>query len=66
MKVKHLAECNLYWVVGKGDIHFWKKMWFGGIWFANLGDPPEWIQELKVRDGIKNTGDCLSLCKDLI
>lgn len=62
VSVMHLVKSNLYWLVGKGEIHFWKERWFGGSRFADWGTPPESVKNITIREMILNIGNCLDAC----
>ena len=46
------AERHIRWVIGRGDINFWKDKWVGDDRLADLISPPQQLVESNVKNAL--------------
>ena len=66
MKVKSVAEHNTAWIIGQGNINFWKEKWLDEGIIADIISPPTQLAALSVKQVILNENGAFDQCQGII
>lgn len=61
-KVKFVANAQISWVIGEGNVNFSNDKWFEDTRITETAPPPPALNALSVKQVLRNENNALALC----